>query len=97
MPITNPTIQSWIEEFEENIGIEVTVEYINGELMMHTNEYYIDFYIDGEVVLEELGEIIREVVDPSFSVTSLPERPTHPVGWLIILVGVVATAVEMYQ
>ena len=47
---------------------------------MHTNEYYIDFYIDGEVVLEELGEIIREVVDPSFSVTNLSRKTNSPCG-----------------
>ena len=29
MPITNPTIQSWLDEFEEETGIEITVEYVN--------------------------------------------------------------------
>ena len=95
MPITNP-IQSWLDEFEEETGIEITVEYVNGELILRTNEHF-DVYIYGVPVWDSVGKIIREVADPSYSATNLPSRPTSGAGWIILLVGSVATAAEMYQ
>ena len=89
-------MQSWIDEFAEETGIDITAEYVNGEIMLRTNELF-DVYINGTPLWESIGEIIREVADPSYSETNLPARPTSPVGWLIILVGTVATAYEMYQ
>ena len=95
MPITNPTIQSWIEEFEEDTGLEITVEYIDGRLLLRTNQQ-LDVFILGIPVWESIGNLIKEIIVPGYPLGSIPKKTPGAI-WLLVLVDVAATGYYWYN
>ncbi len=95
MPITDPTIRSWIDEFEEDTGIQITVEYVNGKLVLRTNEQ-LDIFVLGVPVWRSIGTLIKEMVVPGYPVGNVPKK-SPSASWLLVLVDVGFTAVNWYN